>query len=172
VAAFKKYFLSPATGTGSPNGQALRGSGEFKERARALQQQMIRNEGIAGDRAVEHAVLPIRTPAARTPQPAVAAAAKFPLASLELPMTPSRIPNQRRVAQAFGPVLKIARMGAQLSQKELGDRAGMDRATVSQYERGLHEPRLSMILRLSTALGVDAGMLVRMTAGRIRRTTS
>jgi len=134
----------------------------------ALQQQTMTNQGIAMDEADAREVLPAR-PRVTPPRCGIVVKAKTPLSFLELPATPSPIADRRRIAQAFGAVLKIARMGAQLSQEELGQRAGMVRATVSQYERGLHQPTLRVILRLSAVLGVNAGMLVQMAAGRLLR---
>jgi transcriptional regulator with XRE-family HTH domain len=87
-------------------------------------------------------------------------------------MSVSRTPSHRQIAQAFGAVLKIARAGAELSQRELATRAEMARASVSRYERGLQQPTLGVVLRLSAALGVHAGILPRMTAGRLTQNMS
>lgn len=54
--------------------------------------------------------------------------------------------------------LKEARTRADISQKELGIRAGMDEfsasARVNQYERGKHTPDYQTMERLAEALGV------------------
>jgi transcriptional regulator with XRE-family HTH domain len=47
-----------------------------------------------------------------------------------------------------------------LSQEELGFRAEVHRTYVSQLERGLKSPTLSMLLKLSRALKVSASRLV------------
>jgi transcriptional regulator with XRE-family HTH domain len=47
-----------------------------------------------------------------------------------------------------------------LSQEELGFRAEVRRTYVSQLERGLKSPTLSMILKLSRALKASASRLV------------
>lgn len=47
-----------------------------------------------------------------------------------------------------------------LSQEELGFRAEVHRTYVSQLERGLKSPTLSMLLKLSGALKVTASRLV------------
>lgn len=54
--------------------------------------------------------------------------------------------------------LREARTRADLSQKQLGIKAGMDvfsaSPRINQYERGKHEPDLRTLTRLATALGV------------------
>ena len=47
-----------------------------------------------------------------------------------------------------------------LSQEELGFRADVHRTYISQLERGLKSPTLSMILKLSRALKASASKLV------------
>jgi len=47
-----------------------------------------------------------------------------------------------------------------LSQEELGFRAEVHRTYISQLERGLKSPTLSMILKLSRALKATASKLV------------
>lgn len=47
-----------------------------------------------------------------------------------------------------------------LSQEELGFRAEVHRTYISQLERGLKSPTLSVILKLSRALKASAGKLV------------
>ena len=47
-----------------------------------------------------------------------------------------------------------------LSQEELGFRAEVHRTYISQLERGLKSPTLSMILKLSRALKASANKLI------------
>ncbi len=58
--------------------------------------------------------------------------------------------------------LKAARTQAGLSQEKLGVLAGIDEASASarmnQYERGKHEPDLSMVQRLARVLNVPVAM--------------
>ena len=81
--------------------------------------------------------------------------------------------------------LKEARLKADLSQKELGIRAGIDEfsasARVNQYERGKHMPDLQSLERLAAVLKVPvpyfycrdsemAELLIRYTAlGKTQR---
>ena len=57
---------------------------------------------------------------------------------------------------------EIARLRRQvgLSQEELGFRAEVHRTYISQLERGLKSPTLSVILKLSRALKASASKLV------------
>jgi transcriptional regulator with XRE-family HTH domain len=57
---------------------------------------------------------------------------------------------------------EIARLRKQngLSQEELGFRADVHRTYISQLERGLKSPTLSVILKLSHALKASASRLV------------
>lgn len=57
---------------------------------------------------------------------------------------------------------EVARLRKQLgiSQEELAFRAEVHRTYISQLERGLKSPTLSMILKLSRALKVSASRIV------------
>lgn len=63
-------------------------------------------------------------------------------------------------AQQFGEVLKEARLRSGLSQQELSFQASIHWTYVSQLERGLKNPTLSVILRLASALDIAASQLV------------
>jgi transcriptional regulator with XRE-family HTH domain len=60
----------------------------------------------------------------------------------------------------FGKEIARLRNRTGLSQEELGFRAEVHRTYISQLERGLKSPTLSMILKLSRALKVSASRLV------------
>jgi transcriptional regulator with XRE-family HTH domain len=66
-------------------------------------------------------------------------------------------------------VLRIARLGAGISQVKLAERAGLARNYPGLMERGVRQPTIGVLIRLSEALGVDPAILVRMTVGRLRR---
>lgn len=59
--------------------------------------------------------------------------------------------DERR--QAFGDRLRTARRDAGLTQEQLAERAGIDRAAYSELERGQRDARLSTLLRIESALG-------------------
>ena len=75
----------------------------------------------------------------------------------------------RKVAIAFGRVLREARLQKGLSQDRLAALADFDRTYPSLLERGLRSPTLAMILRLSQALNVNASLLVTRTQDELRR---
>ena len=70
-------------------------------------------------------------------------------------------------AQQFGEVLKEARLRSGLSQQELSFQASIHWTYVSQLERGLKNPTLSVILRLASALDVTASELVAEVERRV-----
>ncbi len=53
-----------------------------------------------------------------------------------------------------------------LSQEELGFRAEVHRTYISQLERGLKSPTLSVMLKLAHALRTKAGRLLTTVEGR------
>ncbi|MFD7884111.1 helix-turn-helix domain-containing protein [Streptomyces bauhiniae] len=59
--------------------------------------------------------------------------------------------NSRRLA--FGDRLRAARREAGLTQNQLAERAGLDRAQISEIERGYRDARLSTLMRIEGALG-------------------
>jgi len=60
----------------------------------------------------------------------------------------------------FGKRLRELRIERNLSQGELADRCGSNRPFISNLERGVKVPSLTMILRLSNALDCGACELV------------
>lgn len=62
--------------------------------------------------------------------------------------------------KALGKVVARYRNTAKLSQEELADRAGIHRTYVSQIERGLKSPTLSVLLKISKALQMTASNLI------------
>ena len=78
-------------------------------------------------------------------------------------------PDRRRVARAFGIVLRTARMGAGLSQHQLARAAHVSNNTPGLLERGVLQPTMHTLIVLADALGIQATLLVIMTVGRLRR---
>ncbi|HET9185420.1 MAG TPA: helix-turn-helix transcriptional regulator [Solirubrobacterales bacterium] len=62
--------------------------------------------------------------------------------------------------QRFGMNLATERRKAGLSQEDLAFRADLHRTEVSLIERGLREPRLETLLKLSRGLGVMPATLI------------
>jgi transcriptional regulator with XRE-family HTH domain len=66
-----------------------------------------------------------------------------------------------KVAQEFGLNLLVARRRADLSQEELGFRASLHRTEIGQLERGVRLPRIDTVVKLSGALSVPPGDLLK-----------
>lgn len=57
----------------------------------------------------------------------------------------------------IGRKLRTLRKGKRLTQKDIADRLGMVRATISNYEVGRRTPHLSDLRRFAELYGVDLG---------------
>lgn len=66
--------------------------------------------------------------------------------------------SARNLEQLGGRIaeLRLAQQPSAISQRELASRSGLSPATVSQIERGQHEPRLGTLLALSEALQIGS----------------
>ena len=76
----------------------------------------------------------------------------------------------RRVAkqaEELGRRVKTSRKALDLSQEDLADVAGLHRTYIGHLERGEVNPSLLNILKVSAALGIDAGELVSGLAATI-----
>jgi len=64
------------------------------------------------------------------------------------------------INEALGQVLVKYRTLAKISQEELADRASIHRTYVSQIERGLKSPTLSVLFQISRSLNTTASVLI------------
>lgn len=62
----------------------------------------------------------------------------------------------------FGKVLRSARIKKSISQEELAFESDLDRTYISMLERGIHQPTLETIFKLSFALKVAPSSLVKL----------
>ncbi len=62
--------------------------------------------------------------------------------------------------ETLGSLLRAQRIAADLSLRELSERTKVSNAYLSQLERGLHEPSLSVLRAVSSALGMPLGSLL------------
>jgi transcriptional regulator with XRE-family HTH domain len=62
--------------------------------------------------------------------------------------------------EALGALLRAQRIAAELSLRELSQRTNISNAYLSQVERGLHEPSLTVLRALASALGVPLASLL------------
>ena len=60
-----------------------------------------------------------------------------------------------RTAKQIGAIIRRARRNARLTQSELGKRIGLRQATISKLEAGESATRLSTLLDVLTALGLE-----------------
>jgi transcriptional regulator with XRE-family HTH domain len=70
---------------------------------------------------------------------------------------PDRILDRRR---AIGRRVRDTRLRANLTQEGLRDLSGVDRATIQRIEAGGTDARLSWLLLIADALGIEVGDLV------------
>ena len=58
----------------------------------------------------------------------------------------------------YGELLKMCRMSAHLTQKDLAIRAFTNQATISQYERGKRIPNVEVFEKLIDVCGYEIGV--------------
>ncbi len=75
----------------------------------------------------------------------------------------------RKVAIAFGRVLREARLQKGISQDTLASLCDFDRTYPSLLERGLRSPTLAMVFRIAEALDITPSLLVTRTHDELRR---
>ncbi len=62
--------------------------------------------------------------------------------------------------EGLGALLRAQRLAAELSLRELSERTNVSNAYRSQLERGLHEPSLTVLRAIASALGVPLASLL------------
>lgn len=70
----------------------------------------------------------------------------------------------KKLKRAFGTAVREARKKQGLSQLEVASTSGIDRAYVSELERGLGNPSVETMFRLAKAMKVSPVVLVQMIA--------
>ncbi len=68
--------------------------------------------------------------------------------------------QELRLAAAFGKRVRARRIELNLTQEQLAEAADLHPTYISNVERGYRVPTLPTIVRLATALDVDAGSLI------------
>jgi len=61
---------------------------------------------------------------------------------------------------AFGELLRKFRKHAKFSQERLAQESGLDRTYISLLERGLRQPSLNSLLKISKALSISSSEIV------------
>ena len=75
------------------------------------------------------------------------------MTALKLPATGARPAAGGGKAGSAGEALSAARIGEEMTQKQLAAVSGIDQADISKIERGLANPSLNTLDRLADALG-------------------
>ena len=73
-----------------------------------------------------------------------------------------------RTKAAFGSLLRELRDEASLSQERLAEIAGLNRTYISMLENGKRQPSVDVLLRLSTALEVEASDIIERLVRRLQ----
>lgn len=81
----------------------------------------------------------------------------------------AREKNTLMFSIGFGNRLRKLREARSLSQRDLADRAGMEFAQLSRYERGQALPNLETLMSLSDALRIDVNVLLRGDVDSVRQ---
>ena len=68
---------------------------------------------------------------------------------------------------AFGEVLKETRIKKELTQQQLADYSGMDRAYISELERGLLIPSLETVFKLAKQLRIKPRDFINMVDEKV-----
>jgi transcriptional regulator with XRE-family HTH domain len=69
--------------------------------------------------------------------------------------------KRQKILDQFGKKVREAREKRGLSTRGLADLADIDYANFNRIENGLREPKLSMIITIANALGVDPSDLLK-----------
>lgn len=70
------------------------------------------------------------------------------------------------IVKVFGQVLRELREENKTSQEKLAELADLDRTYISLLERGLRQPSLTTIFKLSMALGIKPSEMVEKVQDR------
>jgi transcriptional regulator with XRE-family HTH domain len=68
--------------------------------------------------------------------------------------------RMEKMCRLLGENVKAARLAMGISQEELAFRAELDRTYISQIERGIGNPSLGVLLKISTVLGAEIAELL------------
>lgn len=74
------------------------------------------------------------------------------------PKTSTNLPAQRRMLQALGERLRLARLRRRLTAQQVAERAGMSRTTLRALERGEASVTLGACLNVLHVLGLDGDL--------------
>jgi transcriptional regulator with XRE-family HTH domain len=73
-----------------------------------------------------------------------------------------------QISVVFGQVLREQRLSPELSQEGLALAADVDRTFVSQMERGVRQPTITILIKLAGALGIQPSTLLARMEKQLR----
>lgn len=68
--------------------------------------------------------------------------------------------NEKEFFCALSKVVYLARRQQKLSQRDLAEKAGVDRSYISDIERGKRNPSLGVLLQLAESLSLPLSVLI------------
>ncbi|MDD2235200.1 MAG: XRE family transcriptional regulator [Desulfitobacteriaceae bacterium] len=71
--------------------------------------------------------------------------------------------EQRNCCMDIGSRIKMARISAQMSMRDLAEKVGVSHTAISKYERNIDRPRPAILLKLARVLNVDAAYFLQDT---------
>lgn len=73
---------------------------------------------------------------------------------------PARESKSKTMLHSLGEAIVMRRQWLRMSQQELADRSGIDRAAISNIERGKRNPSFSALVKLSAGLSMRLSRLM------------
>lgn len=80
--------------------------------------------------------------------------------------------NEQAKVRAMGREIAAQRVGAGLTQEQLGQRIGLNRKSVTRYESGERDATFGTLVDIADALGISISQLVIGAEERARREAS
>ena len=74
------------------------------------------------------------------------------------------------IAKVFGIVLREIRLENNFSQEKLADYSDLDRTYISLLERGLRQPTITTLFKLSKALKIEPSKLIMKVEFKVNNT--
>lgn len=78
--------------------------------------------------------------------------------------------EQRNCCMDIGSRIKMARISAQMSMRDLAEKVGVSHTAISKYERNIDRPRPAILLKLARVLNVDAAYFLQDTSFELQCT--
>ena len=69
--------------------------------------------------------------------------------------------NLGELKKILGERVRAARLQAGMTQRQLGEQVGVSNVSISDWERGISQPSITLLWQLASTLGVSMGSLLR-----------